>query len=101
MPTSKKKKIARRVPRKITMVEFEIPELFEGTFELPDLNQIPVGVARRIQGEDALDEIAALFEKNGCHAELEVFDDLDRTEVETFIEAWQKASGIDIPKSDG
>jgi hypothetical protein len=96
-----RKKIRRKKPRETRMVTFEVPELFEGEFNLPSLKKISVGQARRLGGAESLDTIAAMLEEVDASDELEAFEDLEPDEIEVFLKAWQTASEADLPKSSG
>lgn len=98
MPVSKKR--ITRKNRDFTKVSFEVPEYFEGTFEVPDFNRLNVGELSRLSDND-LKAIADLFERTGCADEAEAVREMEIDEIQPFMDAWQKASGVDLPKSKG
>lgn len=98
MPVSKKR--ITRKNRDFTKVSFEVPEYFEGTFEVPDFNRLNVGELSRLSDND-LKAIADLFERTGCSDESEAVREMEIDEIQPFMDAWQKASGVDLPKSRG
>lgn len=98
MPVSKKR--ITRKNRDFTKVSFEVPEYFEGTFEVPDFNRLNVGELSRLSDND-LKAIADLFERTGCSDEAEAVREMEIDEIQPFMDAWQKASGVDLPKSKG
>lgn len=98
MPVSKKR-ITRKT-RDFTKVTFEVPEYFEGTFEVPDFNRLNVEELSRLKNDD-IEVIADLFERTGCEAEAEIARKMELDEIQPFMDAWQKASGVDLPKSKG
>ena len=98
MPVSKKR-ITRKT-RDFTKVIFEVPEYFEGTFEVPDFNRLNVEELSRLNNND-IKAIADLFDRTGCEAEAEIARELEMDEIQPFMDAWQKASGVDLPKSKG
>lgn len=79
----------RRNKKEPKVVSFEV-EGFDGEFEAPDLNTIPLKVQRHLMKGD----MNLLIEALGDYGE--VVDDMDGTEVEDFLEAWTKASGVDL-----
>lgn len=98
MPVSKKR--ITRKNRDFTKVSFEVPEYFEGTFEVPDFNRLNVGELSRVTDND-LRAIADLFRRTGCVDEADAVLEMEIDEIQTFMDAWQKASGVDLPKSKG
>ena len=98
MPVSKKR-ITRKT-RDFTKVTFEVPEYFEGTFEVPDFNRLNVEELSRVTDND-LRAIADLFRRTGCVDEADAVLEMEIDEIQTFMDAWQKASGVDLPKSKG
>ena len=94
--TSSKRKIKRKAAKKYTRVTFELP-FMDGTFDLPSFAQVPTGVQRRsMQGD--IDALAGFLEKNCDPDVVEAFDDLDQEEAGDFMDAWAKASGLDLGK---
>lgn len=98
MPVSKKR--ITRKNRDFTKVSFEVPEYFDGTFEVPDFNRLNVGELSRVTDND-LRAIADLFRRTGCVDEADAVLEMEIDEIQTFMDAWQKASGVDLPKSKG
>ena len=96
-----RKKIRRRNPRQVKMVTFEVPDLFEGEFTLPSLSRVTVGQARKLASGQSLEAVAEIFTASDRTEELEAFEELEADEVKQFIDAWQAASDVEIPKSDG
>lgn len=99
--TKKARRIKRKAPLSLQMVTFEVPDLFEGEFTMPDLNQLPLGSVRKLQSVDGLDEMFRLCDEYKREEEKLALDELGADEVEVFVEAWSSASKIDLPKSDG
>ena len=95
---TKNRKIRRKQEKRYRMVDFEV-EGFEGTFSLPDLNQVPLGVQRKLRKGD-MDSFADFIGKYGGQDVLEAFDDMDAAEIELMFNAWNDASEIDLPKSE-
>lgn len=98
MPVSKKR-ITRKT-RDFTKVTFEVPEYFEGTFEVPDFNRMNVGeIGRLSSGEVTV--IAEFLDRAGSTDEADAVREMEMDEIQPFMDAWQKASGVDLPKSKG
>jgi len=96
VPVSKKR--ITRKNRDFTKVKFELPELFDGEFEVPDFNRLNVQEISRLNKDDP-EAIADFFERTDCKDEAEIARTLEVDEIQPFLNAWQAASGIDLPKS--
>lgn len=83
----------KKAKGKMPTVTFEV-EGWEGDFTVPDLSALPVGVQRKLTSGD----INPLVDSLGEFAA--VVDDMDNDEVQEFMEAWGKASNVDMGKSE-
>lgn len=70
----------------------------EHTIALKPFDQIPSGVLRRNRGNPEAG-MWAMFEWALTDKDLEKFDLLPAKQVEEVLEAWQKNSEVDAPKS--
>ncbi|QUL79926.1 hypothetical protein [Brevibacterium sp. SMBL_HHYL_HB1] len=98
MTTAKKSMAPRRKGKKqYSMVSFEL-DGFEGEFTMPKIDQMPLGVGRKFENGD----IDALMDFLYEYAEdsAPVVDDLSGEEVQDFMTAWAKASGVEVEKSE-
>lgn len=90
--------------KQYTIVSFECPEVFEGTLELPDANEMPPSVALGLNTGRAKDMVKFLdwLEANGSEGIIDVFDSIadDEEGFEAFTEAWAEASEDKAPKSE-
>ena len=85
----------RKGKKQYPMVSFEIDE-FEGEFTLPKLDSLPFGVAAALQGGNG-SKLVDFLEKHSPES-AEAVEDLAGDEVEGFMKAWGKASGVDAGK---
>lgn len=88
-----KKKITRKVAKKYPIVRFE-SELFEGTFELPDMASFPLRVQRRLMEGDVSPLFDLLTEAKVDSDAIEAIDSLSGEEAAGFMETWGKASSV-------
>lgn len=86
-----KRKVAKRYPR----VQFT-HELFDGEFDLPKMDSMPLGVVTGIGSGDLGKLIDFLHEY--ATDEVEAIESLGSDEMESFFEAWGNASGVEAPK---
>ena len=94
---SKKFKAPKRKGKKqYTMVPFELEE-FEGEFVLPQLDQLPLGVAAGLSDGDILG-LVKFLDVNAPEC-AEAIRDLGGSEVEELLQKWGDASGADMGKS--
>ena len=95
--TAAKKTIGpkRKGKKQYQLVSFEL-EQFEGEFTLPKLDSLPFGVAASLQGGDGSKLVKFLGEYAPESAE--AVEDLAGDEIEEFMSAWGKASGVDTGK---
>lgn len=101
MPVSKTRKINRK-KRNIQMVSFVLESFSDDPFEVPSFNNMPLKRVKQLNSAAAGEEfeiIPAFLEEAGCREEAEAFEELDLGQLTEFMEAWQQASGIDLPKS--
>ena len=98
MPTSKKR--ITRKKRDFTKVTVTLPDYFDGEFHVPDFNRLNVTEIERLNN-DEITAIADLFRRTGCTEEADLVLEFELDEVQAFIEAWQKASNVSLPKSEG
>lgn len=96
MSAPKKKKIQRKTEKRYEMVKFEL-DLFDGEFEVPSFKQVPTGVQRKAMKGD-INVLAEFLGKYAGEDVIEAFDDMDEEESTQFMEAWAKASGVDLGK---
>ena len=85
----------RKNAKQYAMVSFEL-DGFEGEFSLPKLDSLPFGVAAALQNGNG-GKLVAFLEKYAPES-AEAVEDLDGDEVEGFMKAWGKASGVDAGK---
>lgn len=98
MPVSKKRKYERKVPKRYRMVTFT-NELFEDEFTLPDLNQMPGGIAARMMVGD-LEAMYSWLGENGADEDaVAAIRSLDSAETQAFQKDWAAGNLADLPKS--
>lgn len=89
-------KFARKAEKRYTWVEFE-SELFEGVFTLPSVDNLPLGISRKLQADPAV--IIDFFNEAGVEEEaLEAISEISLSELEGFINDWSKGE-TPLPKS--
>lgn len=93
---TKKKKLQRKSEKHYEIVKFEL-DFIDGEFEVPSFKQVPTGVQRKAMKGD-INALAEFIENHAGEGVIEAFDDLDESESSAFMEAWAKASGVDLGK---
>lgn len=103
MPESKKSKFSRKKKVVYDRVRFTLPDLFdeEAVFNLPSARQVPLGVQRKLQSEPGAMENWLIDNLVGDDVDDQraAIDELSGEEIQSFVEAWQKASRTDAGKS--
>lgn len=105
MPATTKKKAKSKTSFKrkkkviYDRVRFTLPEIFEddAEFNLPNFRQIPNGVQRRLRADSSV--LLNFLADHVTEAEVEAIDSLHGEENQALMEAWAKASGVDLGKS--
>lgn len=80
-------------------VRFTLPEIFDddAEFDLPHFRQIPNGVQRRLRADSSV--LLNFLADHVTEAEVDAIDSLHGEENQALMEAWAKASGVDLGKS--
>lgn len=96
MATPAKKSMGpkRKGKKQYPMVAFEF-DGFEGEFTLPKLDVLPLGVAAALSDGELSRLISFLHEYAEDSAD--AFEDIASDEMESFMDAWSKASGVETP----
>lgn len=91
-----KARIKRKTQKRYPRVVFS-QELFEGEFDLPKVDSIPMGVIAGLS-EGNLGKVFTFLEDNASEDAVEAISSLGQDEFQDFFEAWSNASGVDGPK---
>lgn len=68
---------------------------------LPAMGSIKAGVLRRHRKEDPIDFIFSVLEEVGDEATLAQVDDLESTDLNALVEAWQEDGQATVGESSG
>lgn len=90
------KKFKRKSEKRYTKVKFEL-DFIEGVFELPKFDQVPMGIQRKTLKNDP-EPLFKFFKEQGSEEIVEIVDDFDSDEYQSFMEAWSAASDISLGK---
>lgn len=96
MAARRKSRFKRKVEKRYDMVEFDL-DFIEGTFELPKYTQVPGGIQRKLPKGD-VDPLYDFIGKYGGQDTVEIMDDFSSEEIDAFMQAWAKASGVELGK---
>lgn len=69
-----------------------LPDGYE--LELPQFENIDVGIIRKIRKLGQIDQIFTLIEHYLTEEDLEHFDKMQRNELEAFAKAWRDGSAV-------
>ncbi|MFJ2618161.1 hypothetical protein [Glutamicibacter sp. NPDC087344] len=97
MPVSKKRKFERKTAKRYEFVKFE-SELFDGEFEFPKLDLAPLRVVEAMNTGE-VQKVSQWLTEAGVDPEaIEAYRDLNRNELQDFINAWQDGQLASVPK---
>ena len=73
----------------------------DGTITLPLLDDMPVGITRKVRNLEEGDAMFAILELLCDDEELELVDSLKQSEFKDMYKAWNEASGVSMGESSG
>ena len=94
MTSKTKTKYARKAPKAPKLVAFE-PSLFEGEFQLPNMDTMPLGTVADLNDGDISALFGWLVENGADEAAVDAIRTLDREEFRVFRSEWGAASSVD------
>jgi hypothetical protein len=93
-----KKKITRKTTKQYPKVRFE-SDLFDGTFELPDMSSFPLKVQRKLMEGDVSPLFDLLTDAKVSEDAIEAIDSLSGDEAADFMGQWGNASTVPAGES--
>lgn len=87
----------RTTEKRYPMVEFTT-EIFEESFTLPRFDSLPLKVIRNV-GLGEFNPLIEFVAEHGGEDAAEAFDEMNSDDLPKFLESWQGAEELPVPKS--